>query len=100
MPIKVRELERLLTSKFNFSASPDSSPDHRWYELALPGLPKIRTKVSHGMSETGVGLEGRIARQLRVHMPYFQGMFACTYNREDYYQQVRTAPFPPWDVRF
>ena len=52
------------------------------------------------MSETGVGLEGRIARQLRVHMPYFQGMFACTYNREDYYQQVRTAPFPPWDVRF
>jgi hypothetical protein len=60
----------------------------------------ILTKVSHSKQDIGPKLEGKIARQLRVHKPYFEEMMDCTNSREDYYQQVRESPFPPFNVHF
>jgi hypothetical protein len=100
MPRRPREIEHLLQTKFGFSPAREHSSDHRWYELRLPGLPPILTKVSHTKEEVGRKLESMIARQLRVRRPYFVGMMDCTYNREDYYRQLRENPFPPFDYRF
>ena len=100
MPRNPNEIEGLLQTKFGFSPARGHSSDHRWYELWLPGLPLILTKVSHTRREVGSKLEGKIARQLRVHKPYFNGMMDCTYNREAYYEQVRNDPFPPFDILF
>ena len=97
MPRKPREIENLLQTKFGFSSAKEHSSDHHWYELRLPGLPAILTKVSHTKKEIGPNLEGKIARQLRVRKPYFEGMMDCAYN---YYRQVRDAPFPPFEIRF
>jgi hypothetical protein len=100
MPRRPRDIENLLQQKFGFSPAKQRSSDHRWYELRLPDLPPILTKVSHTKKEIGPVLEGKIARQLRVHKPYFEGMMDCTRSRTDYYQQVREAPYPPFDIRF
>ncbi len=101
MPIRSDDLERLLQSKFNFSRAPHRSTDHRWYEITLPGLPPIVTKVSHGKREEISGiLEKKIAHQLRVQVPYLRRMIECTHSREEYEQQVRTNPIPPFDKRF
>ena len=99
MPRKPKEIERLLQSKFGFSPAKGHSSDHRWYELHLPDLPTILTMVSHSRKEISRGLESAIARQLRVRKQYFRGMMDCTYNREDYYRQVREDPFGPFVVR-
>jgi hypothetical protein len=100
MPYKPSKIEHALQGKFDFTLSDRHSPDHRWYELSLPGLPIIATRVSHSKKEIGPKLEGKIARQLRVPTQFFREMIDCTKNREDYYTQVREAPYPPWDVRF
>jgi hypothetical protein len=94
------EIEGMLQTKFGFTSAEGHSSDHRWYELHLEGLPVILTKVSHTKREIRSGLEGKIARQLRVHKPYFDEMLDCTHNREDYYRQVRNDPYPPFDIRF
>jgi len=100
MPYKPKEVERKLRHKFAFSPAKEHSVDHHWFELELPGLPAILTKVSHNRREIGAKLEGKIARQLRVRTPYFRGMINCTNSRSDYYRQVRDAPYPPFDVLF
>lgn len=98
MPIKPKKLESLLQNKFGFSPAKGHSSDHRWYELKLSGLPPILTKVSHSRDTINPHLEGKISRQLRVKKPYYEGMMSCKNSREDYYQQVREAPSPPFDV--
>ena len=100
MPYKPKEVERKLQDKFGFSTAEGHSSDHHWFELLLPGLPAILTKVSHNRKEIRAKLEGKIARQLRVRAGYFQGMIDCTNTREDYYRQVREDPYPPFDVLF
>jgi hypothetical protein len=45
-------------------------------------------------------IEGKIARQLRVHASFFRGMIGCTRDRQDYERQVREDPHPPFEVRF
>jgi hypothetical protein len=44
MPIKPKDLEKLLMNKLHFSPAEEHSEDHRWYELQLLGLPVILTK--------------------------------------------------------
>jgi hypothetical protein len=100
MPYKPREIENRLQNKFGFTPAREHSSDHHWYELRLPGLPPILTKVSHQKADVGKAVESQMARQLRVRTPYFRGMMDCTRTREDYYQQVQDDPFPPFDLRF
>ncbi len=100
MPIKTRNLEALLQKKFGFSQAKTRSIDHRWYELRIPGLPVILTKVSHGASEISGGLESMIARQLRVRRPFFLEMVGCTKDADAYRTQVQEDPYPPFDVGF
>jgi len=100
MPIKPKELEGLLQSKFGFSLAKGHSSDHRWYELKLSELPPILTKVSHSRETINPKLESKIARQLRVRKSYYEGMMSCKNAREDYYRQVRENPIPPFDIRF
>jgi len=100
MPYKPKEVERKLQDKFAFSPAKGHSVDHHWFELQLPGLPPILTKVSHSRKEIGLKLEGMIARELRVRTTYLRGMINCTKTREEYYRQVRDDPYPPFDVPF
>jgi hypothetical protein len=99
MPIKPRKLEKLLINKFGFVPAKSRSDDHRYYELQLAGMPAIHTKVSHSKKEIGSALEAKIARQLRVLKSFYGMMMGCTKNKEDYYEPVRTAPQPPFEVR-
>lgn len=101
MPIKTRDFVRLLRRKFGFVPCTTHGDDHDWYELTLPEMPTILTRVSHvhqSPSEISDVLLGLIARQLRVRAPYCRGMFQCTNSREDYYRQIRSDPYPPVDV--
>jgi len=100
MPMNTADVQHQLVRKFGFSESPTRSDDHIWYELRIPGLPVIATKVSHGEREISSKLEGKMARQLRVHAPYFRRMIECTRSRDEYLQQVQTDPYPPFDVGF
>jgi len=97
MPIRPGDLQSILINKFGFI---QSNRDHKWFALDLPDLPTIATKVSHGRKEIGRKLEGRIAKQLRVRKRFYSEMVGCTKSREDYYQQVREDPYPPWEHRF
>ena len=98
--MKPSDLEAMLERKLGFTRSGAHSSDHRWYELRLPDLPPIRTKVSHSKQAIGSLIEGKVARQLRVRGPYLQELLVCTKSRDEYCQQVKDEPFPPWDVRF
>ncbi len=100
MPIKTRDLRSKLQNKFGFSHSKVRSDDHYWYELTIPGLPIIATKVSHGSKEISSSLENAIARQLRVRKKFFRGMIECTKDSETYQKQVREDPFPPFNIGF
>jgi hypothetical protein len=100
MPRRPLDIEAALQTKFGFVRAFTHSSDHYWYELRLPGLPIILTKVSHSKEDIGPKLEGKIARQLRVRKPYFDGMIECHNSCEDYYRQVRESPFPPFDILF
>lgn len=95
MAHKTRDIERSLTDKFGFQL--DMS-HHRYLSLALPGLPTIRTRLSHGVREYGKKLESLVARQLHVRTSFFVEMIDCTRSREDYYEQVQNDPYPPFDL--
>ena len=90
-----REVEATLLSKFAFTRA-DKGVDHRWLQLALPGLPRILTKFSHTREDIGDTLWKKIANQLRVQSTYLNGMIDCRNSRDDYYTKVRTDPNPPW----
>jgi hypothetical protein len=96
MPLRTRDFEALLQTKFGFVPA-DKAADHRWYELKLADLPPIFTKASHGKQEIRSQLENLIAKQLHVRVAFFRGMMNCTKSREDYYAQVRQDPIPPWE---
>ena len=100
MPLKPSEVEELLRKKFHFSPAKSHSRDHRWFELKLEGLPCIMTRVSHSSKEIGKKLEGKIARQLRVRIPFMRGMMSCSNSSEAYCRQVREDPYPPFEYRF
>jgi hypothetical protein len=100
MPIKIRDAERQIQNKFGFEPAAERSSDHRWYKLRLEGLPVISTYFSHSKGDLSPMLEGMIARQLRVTRGYFLDMIGCSRGAQEYYQQVREAPVPPWNVRF
>jgi len=95
---KPREIEDILKSKFHFVPAKAHSKDHRYYQFNLDGLPPIITKVSHNKKEIGKNLLSKIARQLRVKGPFFYEMFSCTKSNAEYVNQVRTEPYPPFDL--
>jgi len=99
MSITNRDFEGLIQTKFDFVSARKAS-DHRWYVLKLDGLPPILTKASHAKAEITGKLESAIAKQLRVRTPFFREMMNCTKSREEYYQQIRSDPFPDWDTKF
>lgn len=98
MSLKPRDIEKVLKTKLAFVKAKNRSDDHRCYELQLPGLPLIHTKVSHTKAEIRKGLAGMIARQLRLRMPFFDALIKCKKTRQEYEEQVRRDPYPPFDV--
>ncbi|GAB62701.1 hypothetical protein KSU1_C1105 [Candidatus Jettenia caeni] len=90
----------MLQHKFGFTPAKSHSSDHRWYELKLDGLPTILTKVSHSRDPINKCIEGKTAKQLRVKKQYYEGMMSCSNSRDNYYQQVRKDPFPPFNILF
>jgi hypothetical protein len=94
MTYRNRDVEKTLLNKFHFVQSKTHSDDHRWVELTLPDLPVIVTHFSHAKEDIGDTLWKLIARQLRVNTSFLNGMISCTKSRDDYYNQVKTAPMP------
>jgi hypothetical protein len=90
------EIARILERKFGFVLT--KSTHHIYYELNLgDDIPKIVTRFSHARTkDVGKKLEGAIARELHVKPKFFQGMLSCNHSREDYYNQVRNDPYPPF----
>jgi hypothetical protein len=96
MPPDNREVERILITKFAFTRADRRADDHRWLQLKLDDLPPVFTKFSHTREDISDRIWGLIAHQLKVRTPYLNGMVECTNGPEDYYNLLRTAPFPPW----
>jgi hypothetical protein len=88
MPNRNVEIEGLLQSKFGFRVAKKGAK-HRWIELQLPGVQRVRTCISHGRQTVGKDLEHKMAQQLRVTTPYFREMIGCTKNRADYYHLLQ-----------
>lgn len=99
MGFKSREIEGRLTNKFAFTQDTTHESGHKWFVLQLPGLPAVRTMLSHGAKEIGPGLEAMMARQLRVSGRFFREMIACTKSKDDYYEALRANPKGTWDPR-
>ena len=91
-----RDVEDSLLTKFQFSKCDALGDDHRWVELKLEGLPAIRTCFSHAKETIGPVLWKKIAGQLKVRSRYLDEMIDCTKSQDDYYKQLKEAPFPPW----
>ena len=100
MPFKSEVVETKLKNKFGFSPAVGRESGHRWYELKIEGLPVISTKFSHGGKEINDFLESIISKQLRVRKPFFREMIGCTKSSEEYQEQVKEDPFPPFNKGF
>jgi hypothetical protein len=96
MPYKPREVASKLTAKFGFEPAPKSNPDHAYYSLKVPGVPVISTHFSHGNKEIPRAIEQKICQQLRVRNEFFHGMIDCSNSRDDYVEQLKTDPYPPF----
>lgn len=96
---KPRDIENALQNKFEFVEDPTRSRDHRAYVLRLPDLPPIRAKVPHSKDPLRAALQGIIAKELRVRSGFYDEMMSCTKSKQDYYTQVGTDPYPPWDIQ-
>ena len=96
MPRHNRDVERTLIKKFNFARADRRADDHRWLQLKLDDLPAIYTKFSHTREDISERIWGLIALQLKVRVPYLNGMIDCTNSREAYYNLLETGPYPPW----
>jgi len=95
MPPKLAEIEQRLKTKFGFSPARNSR--HHQLVLEEPGLPPVRTSISHDkMQEPGRKLESLIARELHVSTQFFRDMIGCTESREAYLEQLTTNPQPPF----
>ncbi len=98
MPRDNREVERTLINRFRFERADRKADDQRWLQLKLENLPAIFTKFSHTREDISDAIWGKIALQLKVRTPYLNGMIDCSNSRGDYYEKVRTDPFPPWPI--
>jgi hypothetical protein len=96
MPYKPSEIEKMLLNKLHMYFE---DRDHRWFRLDLDQLPPIRTKLSSHKEDIGSEIENRICKQLRIRKILFHELMDCTKQLDDYKQQVRTDPFPPFNIR-
>ncbi len=94
MPLDAKTIERQLIRKFGFQL--DVSHSHRVLTLDLPGLPSVRTFISHDRKEYGRALVSQVAKQLHVRNGFFEEMIGCTKSREAYYSKIQTDPYPPF----
>lgn len=97
MGFKPKEIENQLVNKFHFEIADNRGEDHRYYVLQIDDtMPLIQTHFSHNNKEIRDKLEHEILHQLHVRKPFFYEMMNCTKSREEYYRQVKEAPFPPF----
>jgi hypothetical protein len=97
MPYKPREIESMLTTKLHMSRE---NADHAWFKLELEGLPPIRTKLPYHIEDIRPNIETRIYKQLRVRKSFFHELMNCTKYLQDYEEQIRNDPYPPFNVLF
>ncbi len=97
MPYKPREIEGMLIKKLKML--PDEA-DHKWLRLDVAGLPPIRTKLPHHKDDIRDKLVSRLHNQLRVRKAFFHELMDCTKQYDDYERQIRTDPYPPFNILF
>jgi hypothetical protein len=84
MPRKARDLRHQLTSKFGFGAAQGRATDHAYFQLTVPGVPRVVTKLSHGKAEVRDDILALMAKQLHVTGPGFAEMMDCTMGLDAY----------------
>jgi hypothetical protein len=93
---KMSEIEGLLRSKFEFEDSKSSSTNHTSLRLKILGVPVITVQIPRHKKDLRRGLEGRIARELYVRIGDFRDMMDCDCDKDQYYELLRTNPYPPF----
>lgn len=93
MPHKPPEIEIMLLKKLKMKSE---DADHEKFCLEIEGIPTIRTKLPNHKKDIGDVLEGRIHKQLRVRKQFFRELMDCTKSREDFINQIRNDPYPPF----
>ena len=97
MSRSAKDIRQCLEGKLGFVESEHKSDDHYWYELHLSGLPVITTKVSRGSkAHCDDSLEAKVAKQLHVRKSFYNRVMSCELNRQQYYDEVSTNPYPPF----
>jgi len=97
MPYKPIVIERMLLGKLQMNSL---DADHENFCLEIDGLPPIRTKLPNHKGDIRDKLENRIHRQLRVRKQFFHELMDCTKTREDFINQIRNDPYPPFGFLF
>jgi hypothetical protein len=88
VPLKVREIERALTTK-GFKKAEN---DHHFYFYYHEGKKTaIRTKISHGETEVHDRNCGLMARQIKLTSPQFREFVDCGLTKEKYLAQLISA---------
>lgn len=97
MPYKPIEIERMLINKLHMRVS---NADHKWFELKIDGLPPIRTKLPNHKDDINPIIAGRIHKQLRIRKKFFHELMDCTKYFDDYENQIKDDPYPPFNQLF
>ena len=88
MPIKKREIERQLISKFGFV---QSNSDHKKFSFYQDGKLVAMTVLSHNHKVVTDRLLGQMAKQVGVYrQSFFKEMIECTKSLDDYLNEIST----------
>jgi len=84
--LKVRQVDRALTSKLGFERH---ETHHRVYRLYLDERLVARTYISHGERELSDFHTGQMARQVRLRRQEFLDAVRCPLEQKEYYTLLR-----------
>lgn len=85
-PLRTDKIKSSLTKK-GFVAE---NGDHKFYTLYCDGKKtQIYTKVSHGKTEVGEPLIGKMAKQVRLSKLQFADLINCPLSKEEYMQMMK-----------
>ena len=93
---KTSEVEGLLRTKFEFEDSKSTNTNHNSLKLKVSGVPAIMVQIPRHKKDVRRVLEDRIAKALRVRNNDFKDMMDCDCDRDQYYELLRTNPYPPF----
>ena len=87
MPVKVRQLRRMLVNKLE--AEEKTGTHLKYHVYDQDGKMVCCTIISHGVKEYSDSLIKRVYQQMNIDRKMFDGLIDCRVSREDYIRSVR-----------